>query len=393
MTESPEDILNRHGTSEIFGPRTAANGAAEPGHCSSGKALALAPLGLILWSDINSVGITDRLVKGLIGEQSFAVIAGPTGAAKTFLALDMAVHIALGWPWFGRKVKRCGVLYLAAEGQTGLRKRIAALKQHYGLAAAVNVPFALYPAPIDLVTDNSGAEKVVAQVQALNAVWIETPVGIVIPDTLARCFGSGDESATRDMSAFVSRCDSIRNKAEVAVTAVHHFGKDESKGMRGSIALKAAADTVIEITGIEGTRTCRVEKQKDGAHGEMFAFNLIPVDLGRDEDDAPITSCIVEQVASEPIRATRSKKPITKEYLVALDYLGDVLADHSELVNRNGVPPCTRVVHIDLWRDRLKQRGLHDGTEAGKKWFQRCRNALIADSRITVDDPYVWIVR
>ena len=71
-----------------------------------------------------SAGNTDRLVKGLIGEQSFAVIAGATGAAKTFLALSMGLHLAINRTWFGRKVTRCGVLYVGAEGQAGIRKRM-----------------------------------------------------------------------------------------------------------------------------------------------------------------------------------------------------------------------------------------------------------------------------
>jgi hypothetical protein len=50
--------------------------------------------------------------------------------------------------------------------------------------------------------------------------------------------------------------------------------------MRGSIALKAAADTVIEVTGTEGIRTARVEKQKDGAAGDSFTFTLQPIGPG-----------------------------------------------------------------------------------------------------------------
>jgi hypothetical protein len=86
------------------------------------------------------------------------------------------------------------------------------------------------------------------------------------------------------MNTFVTRCDTIRTATGATMLVVHHFGKDESKGMRGSVALKAAADTVIEVTGIDGVRTARVEKQKDGATGETFTFTLRPIDLGPDGD-------------------------------------------------------------------------------------------------------------
>jgi hypothetical protein len=349
----------------------------------------IAALGLVLWNRVAGISVTDRQVKGLIGEGSFEVTGGPTGSAKTFLKLDMGFHIATGRPWFGKKTKQAGVLYIAAEGQAGIEKRIAAMKQYYG--AQDDVPFALYPAPIDLMTDESGVAKMLSHVEALNAIW-KVKVGLIVIDTLARCFGSGDESATRDMSTFVARCDAIRLQARATVGVVHHFGKDETKGLRGSVALKAAADTVIEITGTEGVRTAKVEKQKDGAAGETFGFKLVPVPLGHDEDGELITSCVVEQVIGEPVKATKPAK-IPPEYRKALDYLKDVLADRGKPVSSSTIPANVPTVNLDLWRDRLKRRGLHEGGDKGRQWFQRVRNRLIAESLIAMDGELVWLVK
>ena len=64
----------------------------DPRHDGTESLAALTPLQLsdfLLWGQIKAAGIADKLVRGLLGEQSFAVIAGPTGSGKTFLALDM----------------------------------------------------------------------------------------------------------------------------------------------------------------------------------------------------------------------------------------------------------------------------------------------------------------
>lgn len=347
-------------------------------------------LGLVLWNNIEGLSATDRLVKGLIGEGSLEVTGGATGSAKTFLSLDLDFHIATGRLWFGRKTKQVGVLYIAAEGQAGIAKRIAALKQHYG-ASDEDVPFALYPAPIDLMTDQTGVAKVLSYVTALNAIW-KVKVGVITIDTLARCFGSGDESATRDMSTFVARCDAIRLGAKATVSIVHHFGKDETKGLRGSIALKAAADTVIEITGTEGIRTVKIEKQKDGASGETFGFKLVPVLLGHDEDGEPVSSCVVEQVAGEPVKASKPAN-IPSEYRKALDYLKDAIADHGMPASSSTIPAGVRTVKSDVWSARLKQRGLHTGDDAGRQWFSRVKKRLISESFIAMDGDLVWLVR
>ena len=347
-----------------------------------------APAGVLLWHQITGNSSTDRLVKRLMGSASLVVIAGPTGSGKTFIALDCCVHVALNRPWFGRKVTRVGVLYVGAEGQAGLIKRISAIKAHYGIAEDA-VPFALYPAPIDLVTDASGVKQIISYVEALNKI-LPVPIGIVVIDTLARCFGSGDESATQDMNTFVSRCDTIRTKTGATVLVVHHFGKDESKGMRGSIALKAAADTVIEVTGLEGIRTARVEKQKDGAAGESFAFLLKPIDLGLDDEGEMQASCVVVPSDAPAHETGKGKRPMSAECLTALDYLKDIIADHGQIIAMNGMPANVRAVNLDVWRDYLKQRGLHEGGDAGKKWFQRTRGKLISEKRIAVNHPFVW---
>ena len=148
-------------------------------------------------------------------------------------------------------------------------------------------------------------------------------------------------------------------------------------------------------TSIEGQSVATITKQRDGETGQAFTFNLQRVELGKDEDSSPLTSCVVmpiENAVTKP-PAKGSKRSITAECLKALDYLHDTLVEHGELRTANGIPPGTRVVHLDHWRDYLKQRGLHDGTDNGKKWFQRARAALITHNKIVVDDPYVWAIK
>ena len=56
---------------------------------------------------------------------------GDSGSGKTFLALDLACHVAAGRTWFGRRVEQRGVLYFAIEGGHGITNRIAAWKARH----------------------------------------------------------------------------------------------------------------------------------------------------------------------------------------------------------------------------------------------------------------------
>ena len=51
---------------------------------------------------------------------------------KTFLALDIAAHVSLGLEWHGRPVRPGRVVYVYAEGRTGLGPRLRAWKAYTG---------------------------------------------------------------------------------------------------------------------------------------------------------------------------------------------------------------------------------------------------------------------
>jgi hypothetical protein len=223
----------------------------------------------------------DYLVKGLLYKDSYAEIYGPPGTGKTFAAMDIAYHVAAGKPWMGRKVKQGTVLYLAFEGFGGLVKRAQALRQKYGTA---DVPFYVHSADFNL--------REVAGRQALGTVLgaLPEPPSLIVIDTFAHALRGGDENSAQDVSAFNSAVQALIVKTHACVLILHHPGKDASRGPRGSSALQGAVDTEIEANG----RTLTPTKQKDVELGDPIGFKLVPVTVGIDDDNDPITSCVIE---------------------------------------------------------------------------------------------------
>ncbi len=75
------------------------------------------------------VGTTGAyLVKGLIPREGLIVIWGPPKCGKSFWVFDLAMHIALGWPYRGRRIVQGPVVYVACEGAHGFRGRIEAFR-------------------------------------------------------------------------------------------------------------------------------------------------------------------------------------------------------------------------------------------------------------------------
>src|SRR5208282_3696028 len=68
------------------------------------------------------------IVEGLFETHSVVGLIGAPEAGKSLLMLEMGLCVALAQPFHGRKCKRGLVVYLAGEGQHGLRARLQALE-------------------------------------------------------------------------------------------------------------------------------------------------------------------------------------------------------------------------------------------------------------------------
>ena len=232
-------------------------------------------------------GVASRrpyLVKGMLQKGVYGLLYGAPGEGKTFVALDIAYHVAAGLEWMGCKVRQGLVLYLAYEGQGGLSARAAALVASH--PAQASVPLYIQPAGYRFheSTDCQQLGQTIADLP-------EKPVLIVI-DTLARAAIGWDENSASDMSAFNRVIANLIETTGATVLVVHHSGKNEANGARGSSALLGAIDTEIQIANKE----IRSTKQRDMEELPPINFKLAHwVDaFAKDEDGEDITSCTVE---------------------------------------------------------------------------------------------------
>jgi DNA-binding transcriptional ArsR family regulator len=124
----------------------------------------------------------------------------------------------------------------------------------------------------------------------------DLPVLIVI-DTLARCMNDGDENMARDMGKLIAGCDRIRRETGAAVLLIHH-GTRSHEFERGSSALRGAVDTALAVSRSDKQVTLSCAKQKDEARFEDMVFDLRVVDLGKDEDGYPVSSCVLSPTGS-----------------------------------------------------------------------------------------------
>ena len=271
--------------------------------------------------ELAGVNETFDFVEGLLGVGATSLIYGPSNVAKTFEVLDLCACIATGRPFRDElEVDQGAVLFLALEGRGGMVNRIEALRRRELITA--ETPLFVSFDHVELTTGTYG------QRVAETCRKIEREEGVsfklIVIDTLSRAMAGGDENSGRDMMIAVGEIDLIRGETGAHVMIIHHTGKDETRGARGSSTLRAAVDTEIELSRPEGSliTTARVTKQRDFQIGPPMPFSLEVVELGVDRRGNPITSCVVkhedEIMAGQPRGRGRPKSSANKTDLLNL---------------------------------------------------------------------------
>jgi AAA domain len=156
------------------------------------------------FNDIKFEMTEEWLIKKLLPRKGVAAIYGASGSVKTFILLDLLLHVALGWPWARRRVVQAPTIYIAAEGAAGLRKRkIGWELAHDGLPA--NVPFYLIEVAPNLGAGAADLNDLIANIEAPGV----RPGAIAI-DTVAQSIGAGDENNTGMVLQTISGASSRR---------------------------------------------------------------------------------------------------------------------------------------------------------------------------------------
>ena len=258
------------------------------------------------------------LVKGYVTLDSLSAAFGDPGCGKSFLAIDLACHIATGRPWRGQPVKQGKVLYIAGEGKNGLSKRFKAWFEHHGEAPR-NIKICTIPIAL---TDPAGMASLVSEIKAMP----ESPALIVV-DTINRNFGPGDENSTADMTRAVAGLDALRVATGAAIFGLHHSGHNDKNRGRGSSVLRASLDCEFAVEKFDATVQVRCTKAKDFDHPPPLAWTLEKQPLPwMDSDGKPIDSAILEP--SVCVNKPVNNGKFTRPQRVALDSLSTAIERH-----------------------------------------------------------------
>ena len=226
------------------------------------------------------------LIKGVLPRANFGVFYGASGSGKSFFVFNLVAAIARGVAWRGHKTIKARILWIAAEGQEDMRKRV----HGYCMAEGID------PSELEImfISDAPNLRELTDVKALVKQIKKKGEFDLIVIDTLAQVMPGGNENSGEDMGMVMGHCKEITRLTGAMVAPVHHSGKDESRGARGWSGLRAACDFEFEIIRADEDRVATVTKMKGGADGAEYGFRLQTLVVGQDDDGDDETTCVVE---------------------------------------------------------------------------------------------------
>ena len=226
------------------------------------------------------------LVRDVFHGGEVIILWGESQAGKTALLLDMVAAVASGSDWAGHPVTQTNVIYVALEGQLGLRARVQALEHDRG---------GVYQKGIRYIFDACNVGSM-ADVNALAVTALKHQAKFIVIDTLsASLAGTAEENSNSAMAGMIANIQRLTRMTGAAVLLVHHSGNDPRRGARGAYALHANPDVSIEVGRNGNERYWRLDKGRDGNHTKGL-FRIEPIEFQPAHETEPLKSIVIRHV-------------------------------------------------------------------------------------------------
>lgn len=317
------------------------------------------------WHDMLSVKPTKDFIEDVIPQESIILLYGTHSTAKSFVAIDWAYSVASGQVWSllpGSAVIKSPVVYIALEGQAGIRNRILAwVAAHGGEDPNVRWRGHLY-----MEKDGNNQawdlrdgfhEGKLALARKINR--LPKVPRLVIFDTLADALTGGNENLAQDMGQFISAAKYLIAHANCSVLIIHH--ENAQGGMRGSTRLPASCDVVLRSEAVEsspGLFRISWVKSKEGQEQDPILFELDQVQTEKMNKTSAVAIPPLRGLPGRVFRAMKRGESYSTRQLETI--LNKGLKAGAKVTTRARITECL---------EKLKEWGRVEGREKspGKK--------------------------
>jgi len=189
-----------------------------------------------------------QLIEGVLHRGCKMVLGGTSKSNKSWSLLDLAMSVASGQPWWGRRCEKVPVVYINFElhdwaiGQR-LMALVAARPECTGMGDTLLL-WNLRGHNADITLLRPKLEEQLARVQP----------GLIILDPAYKVLGNRDENANGEIASLMNEFEALAKKTGAAIVVAHHFAKGDSTAksamdrMSGAGAWARDPDSIVVLT-------------------------------------------------------------------------------------------------------------------------------------------------
>jgi hypothetical protein len=302
------------------------------------------------------------IIEDLLYENTNNVLFGASNAFKSFLAVDIACHVANGLPWHGRLTKQGGVVYVAGEGSYGIRAlRTPGWHLHHGIPFDNSVPIRVVSVDVLLdVPEEQAAERL----YQTSISEFGSPARLYVFDVLKRSMKGSESEDTAVAAVIATQQHLLRLGSGAALLTLTHTGWADQTRSRGHTDLWGSYDTRLKAEGDKERRTTviEVDRHKDAEGGQSWGFKLEETESVIDTDGTGFSRTLVPVLDDAVIAASKKKgglkapKPGGPQHL-AVEALKEAIETHGMLPPAcNHIPSSVKAVKRETWDLYLEPR-------------------------------------
>lgn len=292
------DLLNRTIEQLLDAPVQLHVSAAEDGTDRHGQTLPVVPV-----SELKSeTAQKPWLIEQLWLREAVGIVGGPPKLLKTWLALEMAVSVALRSPCLGTfPVHASGpvLLFAAEDSQAKVRSRLQSLACHHGSS--------LEQIDVRVITvDTLRLDRPTDQERLAATVMLYKPALLVL-DPLVRLH-SLDENQSGPMAALLGYFRALQRQTGTAIAIVHHARKNTSSSVGAGYTLRGSGNLYAWLDSFICLQRRRDRVVLLAEHRSAPGFGPVPIELSDSSpsDETPyLRLAAADEIPEDVSLATR----------------------------------------------------------------------------------------
>jgi hypothetical protein len=189
-----------------------------------------------------------QIIEGVLHQGCKMILGGTSKSNKSWCLLDLAVSVASGSDWWGRRCTRAPVLYINFELHAWaiaqrLNSLAAARPECTGIAETLHV-WNLRGHNADLTLLRPKLEEQLDRHE----------FGMIVVDPAYKVLGNRDENANGDIASLMNEFEGLVQRTGAALVVAHHFAKGDSTSknamdrMSGAGAWARDPDSLVVLT-------------------------------------------------------------------------------------------------------------------------------------------------